>query len=325
MIPVLLLACELSPQGMVWIADGAVRAGQVALAPAPSPPASEATSPPGTPPPPPSCQPKPAAPPPQGGHEVIGQEGHHVGCTEEVRGAGLCPALGTRPLESRPVTVSGFWIDRHEVTRAEYAAFLQATGYRPPHVAEAWAAGEFNWTGPTPPPGTDDHPVVLTSWYDAREYCRWRGARLPTDAEWELAAHGPASSRRPYPWGAAWEPGRMNGGQLDPSSSCDASDGWWTTAPVGTFPAGRTPEGVEDLFGNAWEWTADLRARTWDDVRFADPAAARDPLPALLGLSAAVRGFSYFSDPRPNPSMEQATFATELRRKTAGLRCARDG
>ncbi len=234
-----------------------------------------------------------------------------------------CPGLDHEPLPSKPVQVAKFWIDEFEVTRRDYGRFLSDTGYRPPHVEEEWAEKEWNWDGSTPPAGTEDHPVVLTSWYDAREYCLWRGARLPTEAEWELAALGPADDEWAYPWGNDYAEGKMNRGKVEPPNY-DDSDGYLTTGPVGKFPDGASRYGAQDIYGNAWEWVADIRMRNWDEVRFDDEAASRGPYTTTLGLYAGARGFSYFADPRINLAMDHNAFPVELRRKTSGFRCAKD-
>lgn len=236
---------------------------------------------------------------------------------------GRCPGLHHDPLERREVSVSAFWLDENEVTRGQYAEFLEATGYRPPHVEEEWAEEFWNWDGPAALDGYEDHAVALTSWYDAREYCAWRGARLPTEAEWQLAAHGPAGDEWDYPWGPVYEEGRMNRGKLEPPNYDDA-DGYLTTSPVGHYPGGKSRYGVNDLYGNVWEWVADVRVRSWDEVVYDDADTRLDPHTTPLGLYAAARGFAYFADPRPSLRMEYNAFPVELRRKTSGFRCARD-
>jgi len=228
-------------------------------------------------------------------------------------------------LKPRRVQVSAFEIDQHEVTRAAYRAFLLETGYRPPFVDEAWASEGWSWDGTDYPPGTGDHPVVLVSWYDATEYCAWAGKRLPTEAEWQRAAVG---ADRTYPWGSDYDGSRLNHGQLD-APNFDDSDGYLKTAPVGSFPSGRTPEGVDDLFGNAWEFTADTRRDRWSMYRDESgrPLQASGPATGAHapgpGLYVAVRGGSYFFDLRPNPGGERHQFLPEIRRKTSGFRCAR--
>lgn len=236
---------------------------------------------------------------------------------------------GGNGVDHTDVWVDGFWLGQFEVTRDEYAHFLSDTGYRPPHVSEAWAEDGWNWTGTTPPPGTGDHPVVLVSWYDAREYCAWAGGRLPTEAEWQLAALGPWGSARHYPWGDTYDEDALNHGMMA-APNFDDSDGFQTTSPVGSFAKGASIYGALDLFGNAWEYTADMRVDTWD-LMTAIPAATqahpngkRQVRALEPGLYVAVRGGSYFFDLRPNPGGERHRFLTEIRRKTSGFRCAWD-
>ncbi len=233
------------------------------------------------------------------------------------------------PLEPRDVWVSAYWIDRTEVTQRNYARFLQETGYRPPFVDEPWAEDGWSWDGPDAPAATADHPVVLVNWFDAREFCAWAGKRLPTEAEWQLAAIGGAAEERLFPWGDEYDGDKLNHGTIDPPNY-DDSDGYARTSPVGSFPAGASRQGLLDAFGNAWEWTADLRVAAWGDMlgeRERSPRGERirDPHTGLLGLYAAVRGGAYFYDLRPNPAGERSAFLTELRRKSSGFRCAKDG
>lgn len=218
-------------------------------------------------------------------------------------------SMGGQGIEVRDVRVDAFWIAQHEVRRSEYQQFLEATGYRPPHVEEAWAEDGWNWVGTQPPEGTEDHPVVLASWYDAAEYCLWRGLRLPTEAEWQLAALGPKESASTFPWGDEYAGDRLNHGKAS-EPNFDDSDGFWTTAPVGSFPAGASRYGALDLFGNAWEFTSTFRLDSWDF----DPSGP--------GLYVAVRGGSYFFDSEEHPSGERNHFLSEVRRKTSGFRCA---
>jgi formylglycine-generating enzyme required for sulfatase activity len=137
------------------------------------------------------------------------------------------------------VSVNSFAIDRTEVTNAEYADFVKETGHAPP-------PGGI-WDGNRPKRGEERLPVSNVSFDDASAFAEWRSRRdgqtyrLPTEEEWEYAARGGDPSRM-YPWGAEWSAGYANLG----------GDG---VAPVGSYPSGRTPQGLEDMIGNLWEWT----------------------------------------------------------------------
>jgi serine/threonine protein kinase/formylglycine-generating enzyme required for sulfatase activity len=134
------------------------------------------------------------------------------------------------------VILAPFYIDRTEVTNEDYAKFIEATGYLLPP----------SWQGQRYPAGTDKLPVTDVTWEDANEYAKWAAKRLPTEAEWELAARG--SEGQLYPWGNAW--------QEDVANVAKDEKEQRQLAPVGTFLRGQSFYGVLDLVGNAWEWTA---------------------------------------------------------------------
>lgn len=171
-------------------------------------------------------------------------------------------------------TVEPFAIDAHEVTNREFAAFVEATGY----VTDAERIGNSvvfdveapelhvvlegaHWRAPAGPgtnlDGMADHPVVHVSWNDATAYAAWRGCRLPTKAEWTVAARGGLDAPI-YPWGDELRPGgehRMNAWQGAFPVEDRALDGFTRTSPVASFPP--NGYGLFDMAGNVWEWTAD--------------------------------------------------------------------
>jgi formylglycine-generating enzyme required for sulfatase activity len=137
------------------------------------------------------------------------------------------------------VDLPAYSIDKFEVTNADFAKFVEATGYK----TDAEKSGEKGWVAYAE--GKDNHPVVKVSWNDAKAFCEWMGKRLPTEAEWEKAARG--TDGRTYPWGNDWDPKKANGKEA----------GLRGTAAAGSFGAGASPYGAMDMAGNVWEWTAD--------------------------------------------------------------------
>jgi formylglycine-generating enzyme required for sulfatase activity len=153
------------------------------------------------------------------------------------------------PVEEAPahtVPVKPFYIDKTEVTNAQYAEFVQATGYPSPSYKEApyWKS----WVGDKPPAGQEQWPVRNVSAAEAEAYAKWLSKRdgityrLPTEEEWEYAARD-GNSAKLYPWGNQWVDGYAN----------IESD---LPKPVGSYNKGATSTGALDLIGNVWEWTS---------------------------------------------------------------------
>lgn len=258
---------------------------------------------------------------------------------------------GPRPAKDAPprrVHISAFFMDRHEVTNREFARFVEAAGYvtSAERAGGAWVyrGGEREWTfvrgadwrHPLGPGSTTtqamDHPVVLVSWHDAAAYARWSGKRLPTEAEWEVAARGgvpatlpdlpmvlPVTATRstghdhaahgrttrdpeggpPHP--AAGAHAGPASGAADPATDGSANvwqgrwparnhlrDGYFYTAPVGTFAANTL--GIHDMIGNVWEWTADW----YGADTYRQEGVAENPTGPRGGTQRVSRGGSWF-------------------------------
>lgn len=142
--------------------------------------------------------------------------------------------------------VDAFAIDRHPVTNAQFKAFVD-DGYTPSDPQNFLA----HWIDGAPPAGWEDRPVTWIGIEDARAYAAWAGKRLPREWEWQYAAQG-ADGRR-YPWGNDWRPDAVP----PPSLGRDMPD----PVPVGAYPQGASPFGVEDLVGTVWQWTDEYHDR----------------------------------------------------------------
>jgi formylglycine-generating enzyme required for sulfatase activity len=193
-----------------------------------------------------------------------------------------CEKIFVNEFDSHEVSLSAFYIDRTEVTVADYRRCVELGRCTLP----PYAAGGQRFDRP-------DYPVTLVTWNEANDYCRFAGGRLPTEAEWERAARG--TSGRRFPWGNTYNKTFCNHGaaMLAVHDVTDDGDGFAELAPVGSFPQGRTPDGIDDLAGNAEEWVQDAI----DDFFGAHyPAASEvNPKGASAGAFRVARGGSYGS------------------------------
>jgi formylglycine-generating enzyme required for sulfatase activity len=207
-----------------------------------------------------------------------------------------------RPANS--VFVANFYLDRYEVTNAQFSQCMAAQiCSRPDKVYSATRNSYFG------NPSYDNFPVIFVSWYDADRFCRWRGGRLPTEAEWELASRGGQNGAAPvYPWGSQ-EPvcdlSSWNGAQ---HKNCSPAD----TLHVGSF--GASIFGIYDLTGNVWEWTSSLYAPYPYDASLVENADSPG--------KRVLRGGSFTSQTRylrtTNRYIEEPTIAGQ----SIGFRCA---
>ena len=147
----------------------------------------------------------------------------------------------------RNVYLNAFYMDRYEVTNAQYRTFVLANSqWQKGRIQARYHDGDYlkHWVGNTYPFGKANHPVVYVSWYAARAYATWAGKRLPTEAEWEKAGRGGLVGRK-YP----------RGNSID-ASSVNYGDGVGDTTAVGRYSA--NGYGLSDMAGNVWEWCSDV-------------------------------------------------------------------
>ena len=226
-----------------------------------------------------------------------------------------------------------YYIDTYEVTNTSFEQFVQDTSYQTTaektgggyaHVSGSWDYVEgADWRHPHGPSssldGLGNHPVVQVSWDDATAYCEWRGARLPTEAQWEKAARG--TDERIYPWGNTFDGSRVNFCDKNCSlgwATKDTDDGYAFTAPVGSYPSGASPYGLYDMAGNAWEWVRD-----WYLDTFYNSSPFENPAGPSSGQYRIVRGGSW--DGVASVVRTALRYRVDLtdRNVVMGLRCVR--
>ena len=218
------------------------------------------------------------------------------------------------------VYLDDFYIDRFEVNNDQYAAFLNDIGGNADgegHLlfdlrdADAQIHYDERYA---PIPGTEQRPVAEVSWYGARAYCTWAGMQLPTEAMWEKAARG--TDGRIYPWGNSIDRSRANYGK---EGCCrgDDSDGFFDSAPVGSYQRGISPYGAYDMGGNVWEWVVD-----WYGEDYYAQSPERDPQGPDAGISRVLRGGSMSSDPYRLRATDRGGLPPSVTYIIVGFRCA---
>jgi formylglycine-generating enzyme required for sulfatase activity len=257
----------------------------------------------------------------------------------------LCQAYATdlAHMQAHKVFVSAFRIDRDEVSVADYRACVANGGCD----SDALTAGDDRYL-------TDDGPMVNVRWSEAQKFCRWRGGRLPTEAEWERAARGDGDGD--WPWGATPRPEDFNHGKpfddamhklpnaelesqlAELQGEIDDSDGVALLAPPGHYAWGDGPYGTHDMAGNVAEWTEDAYLM-W--THEGDPAGY-DKLPTIdpvriggVGDQHIARGGSWRQPDwlgrvyARDPYLEiehlglSGTYAPDHRLPYVGFRCVR--
>jgi formylglycine-generating enzyme required for sulfatase activity len=194
------------------------------------------------------------------------------------------------------VYLDDYWIDKYEVTNAQYALCVQAGDcYQP--LGSDYGSSEYV-----------DQPVINVSWYDAEVYCGWAGRRLPTEAEWEKAARG--EDGRTYPWGEGINCGLTNY-KKDVNDYCVGS-----TTQVGSYQDGVSPYGVLDMAGNVMEWVGD-----WYDEDYYGSSPYENPMGPSSGRYRDLRGGSWAGKERYVRSAYRYRYYPDFTRYNIGFRC----
>jgi formylglycine-generating enzyme len=198
------------------------------------------------------------------------------------------------------IVLDSFSIDRHEVTNHHYQQFITATGHRKaaPPARYVKSIGKMRGV---------NQPAVYVSWDDAEEYCRWRGKRLPTEAEWEKAMRG--TDGRIWPWGNEERPNGANWARVQ--------DGYDVTAPIGGFSTDKSPYGVMDGAGNVLEWVAD-----WYQEVYYKESPEKNPHGPEHGTYRVLRGGSFTTTGADIRITSRSKMMPDFRDETIGFRCA---
>lgn len=213
-------------------------------------------------------------------------------------------ASGTQALEDeRPahrVALGEFSMDLYEVATAQYGAFLTATGRPAPWLWEMVSVARHA-----------DRPIVGVDWQDADAYCRWKGKRLPTEAEWEKAARG--LDRRLYPWGNQLPTKDVANFALGARFSYSQ-----VLMPVQSYESGKSPFGLYQMAGNVWEWVSD-----WYGVNYYERSPGSNPAGPEQGQFKVLRGGSWSDLPKYLLTYGRFKLPPETRNSYTGFRCAK--
>lgn len=208
-----------------------------------------------------------------------------------------------RPIHA--VYLDSYWIDQTEMTNGMYDLCVQDGDCERPSNLSSFTRDNYYFN-----PAYADYPVIWVSWEDARNYCEWAGARLPTEAEWEKAARWDEATQeaRTYPWGETINCGQVN------YNWCVGD-----TTAVGSHPEGISPYGALDMAGNVWEWTAD-----WYAADYYAELVYDNPLGPATGTYHALRGGSWYYGDVNVRAAYRPNYRVSNRDFNVGFRCAQE-
>ena len=276
------------------------------------------------------CSPTCTFAPPEG---MVTIEGGNfwMGCNPATLGDGpSCESLGADALPLHEVDLGTYFIDRYEVSVSDYQGCVAQGGCEAPEVPSQeqsqWVA-QCNWLHPE----RTNHPMNFVTWEQADAFCAWRGARLPTEAEWEKAARGGCAlhltcseAALSWPWGlwpTPWADKGSDicefahlGGPCEGEALCCAE----ITAEVGSHPSGASPYGVHDMTGNVSEWVSD-----WYDADYYADSPSSAPQGPEEGEVRVHRGASFLSSSLGD-TLTSVRNPGEPLPPAMGFRCARD-
>lgn len=229
------------------------------------------------------------------------------------------------------ILLNPYYLDKFEVTNEQFANFLNTF-----ETHEGVCFGENCLTieesrlqieneAYLTSDEVKNHPVFGVTWFGAAAYCQWLGARLPTEAEWEMAASlDPSTNTKTlYPWGDEFDGSLVNfcdNQCQERQANSTVDDGFIIEAPVGSYEAGRSPLGLYDMGGNVWEWVLD-----WYDADYYENSPTANPTGPADGTERVVRGGSWFDTGNFTGTMLRFPSDPLEGMITIGFRCARDG
>jgi len=201
------------------------------------------------------------------------------------------------------VYTKAFFIDKHEVSNAEYMKFIEVTGHAKPTFWEDETLNLLN------------HPVVGVSWRDAMAYAKWKGHRLPTEAEWEKSARG--NDNRLWPWGRKFDKGFF----FYYVNVFGEDDNYKKTAPVNYYESGASPFGLLNMSGNVWEWCSDYYIYGY--YKTIKEEISRNPRGPEKSTMRTIRGGAWNTEPFVTRTTMRLGINPNVSLVNLGFRCVK--